>query len=68
MGQEMIMKFSVAAGKYDDHERNCKYCENFDDLDKAIVAYYSVSDYPWAELIYHGKDHTHFVMNPYIES
>lgn len=62
------MKFDVAAGKYDGHERNCKYCESFDDLDSAIVAYYAVSDYPWAELTYNGKDHTTFVMNPYVQT
>jgi len=59
------MKYDVNAGKYDDGERNCKYCDSFDDLDKAIVAYLSVNDYPWAEIIYHGVDHTTFVLNPY---
>ena len=59
------MKFSVAAGKYDGEDRNCKYCDSFVELDDAIVAYFSVLDYPWAELTYDGPDNTTFVMNPY---
>jgi len=57
--------FHVSAGKFDGDERNCKYCDSFDSLDKAIVAYIQYSDYHWCELVYQGKDNTYWIMNPY---
>lgn len=54
--------FDVLAGKYDGDERNCKYCDSFESFDEAIVAYFSVSDYPWYEMIYNGLDHTQFIV------
>ena len=57
--------FHVSAGTFDGDERNCKYCDSFDSLDKAIVAYNSYVLYPWCELAYKGKDNTYWVMNPY---
>ena len=47
--------FTVLAGKYDGHERNCKYCEDFATLDEAISAYDKVNDYPWVEINYKGR-------------
>lgn len=47
--------FGVLAGKYDDQELNCKYSCEFDTLDEAIVAYDSVSSYPWAYIKYKGR-------------
>lgn len=50
--------FEVNAGKYDNGERNYKYCDYAETLDQAIIMYQSVSDYPWVELIYYGIDNT----------
>ncbi|WP_299202599.1 hypothetical protein [uncultured Amphritea sp.] len=47
--------FTVIAGKWDDQERNCKYCEDFDTLAQAIEAYDKVSGYPWAFIEYQGR-------------
>ena len=47
--------FKVLAGKYDGHERNCKYIANFNTLDEAISDYDKVKDYPWAEIEYKGR-------------
>lgn len=49
------LMFTVAAGKYDGYDRNCKYCEDFTTLDEAISAYDKVKDYPWAEIQYKGR-------------
>lgn len=46
------LTFTVAAGKYDGWERNCKYVESFATLDEAIEAYDKVSDYPWVQIEY----------------
>jgi hypothetical protein len=56
-------KYEVNAGKYDGYERNYKYCDSFDNLDDAIAAYFSVSDYPWQEIIYHGVHNTEFTLH-----
>lgn len=50
--------FTVIAGKYDNCKRNYKYVETFSTLDEAIVALQAVSDYPWSEIEYIGKDQT----------
>ena len=47
--------FTVLAGKYDGHERNCKYLAKFAALDEAISDYDKVKDYPWAEIEYKGR-------------
>lgn len=46
--------FHVSAGKYDDQERNCKYCDSFATLDEALEAFKKISSYPWSEIEYKG--------------
>lgn len=47
--------FSVIAGKYESHEPNCKYSEEFESLDAAMSAYDKVRGYPWAYIQYKGR-------------
>ena len=50
-----LLVFSVLAGKYDGHERNCKYSEDFSTLDEAIDAYDMMSGCPWRYIQYSGR-------------
>lgn len=54
----MDTPFTVAAGKYDGFDRNCKYIDSFATLDEAIAAYHRVDDYPWAYIEYKGFEIT----------
>ena len=45
-------EFHVSAGKYDDQERNCKYCESFHSLADALAAWEKYKSYPWAVIEY----------------
>jgi len=57
--------FFVAAGEFYGNGRTCSYCDSFESLDEAIVAYFSHNDYPWCDLEYHSIDDTTFIINPY---
>jgi len=54
--------FTVLAGKYDGMKRNTKYIEDFNTLDEAIIALQCVSDYPWSEIEFQGKDNTRWCL------
>jgi len=51
----MQLKFTVVAGKYDGHERNAKYINDFDTLEEALndVDDKSLTDYPFCEIEVH---------------
>jgi len=48
--EQTKIHFDVEAGKFDGGEKNCKYCDAFDNSGDAIAAYDAVCDYPWATL------------------
>lgn len=59
------MAFTITAGKYDGYDRNCKYCDDAETLDQAIIKLQSVSDYPWAQIEYTGVDNTKWIIDAY---
>ena len=52
----MQLKFTVVAGKYDGHERNTKYINDFDTLEEAFddVDNKNLTGAPWCEIEVHG--------------
>lgn len=57
--------FTVAAGKYDGEERNCKYCEDFKTFEEAFAAYIQRTDYPWCDMEYVDPEGRRFCISPY---
>lgn len=52
----MQLNYTVVAGKYDGHDRNVKYVNDFDTLEKAFDDVFDkdLMTYPWCEIEIHG--------------
>jgi hypothetical protein len=58
-----IFVYGVAAGKYDDGEESCSYCDDFASLRDAIVAWEEYNSAPWCR-IEHTVDSFVYALDP----
>ena len=58
------LRYRVSAGKYDGHDKNCKYANSFADMESAMSDLQTIMDYPWHSLEYVAPDGRLFDITP----
>ena len=62
----MQLQYTVVAGKYDGHDRNVKYVNDFDTLEAAFNCVFNkdLMTYPWCEIEIRGAlEGSYFVID-----